>query len=330
MERDEIIGLISEVKRQLGVDRLTFRAFCEASGRRGDTVFQHFDSWAAACEAAGVDCGKMGAANLVPNQPVTADECVAELKRVASQLGRDYISREEFKENSRLNPVTPCRKFGSWPAALAAADLRLSPNVRSEVPFELLANDFLKTSLEVGRVPSLVQVVRRSEHGRYLFSEKQGGYPAFKAKAVSYLLASGTELPDFLRAIPKAEACLPASPIRAHEKGRTLGFRAFAHEPTYEQEVVGLFASVAEELGFDITCMREEFPDCETLRRVPGPRKRYRKCLIEFELRSSDFLRHAHPVAGCDLVVCWLHDWNECPIEVLELRSALRGLSGWR
>jgi hypothetical protein len=28
-----------------------------------------------------------------------------------------------------------------------------------------------------------------------------------------------------------------------------------------------------------------------------------------------------HDPKGCDLIVCWEHNWPECPLEVLELRA---------
>jgi hypothetical protein len=30
-----------------------------------------------------------------------------------------------------------------------------------------------------------------------------------------------------------------------------------------------------------------------------------------------------HPAAHCDLIVCWKHNWPECPLEVLELRKVI-------
>jgi hypothetical protein len=32
---------------------------------------------------------------------------------------------------------------------------------------------------------------------------------------------------------------------------------------------------------------------------------------------------HGHPPDGCDLIVCWEHNWPESPLEVVELKSAL-------
>jgi hypothetical protein len=34
-------------------------------------------------------------------------------------------------------------------------------------------------------------------------------------------------------------------------------------------------------------------------------------------------LTHGHAPEKCDLIVCWINNWPECPLEVLELRSLL-------
>jgi len=33
---------------------------------------------------------------------------------------------------------------------------------------------------------------------------------------------------------------------------------------------------------------------------------------IEVELFSAIFL-HQHDLKGCDIIVCWVHNWPECP-----------------
>jgi hypothetical protein len=30
-----------------------------------------------------------------------------------------------------------------------------------------------------------------------------------------------------------------------------------------------------------------------------------------------------HDLKGCDMIVCWEHNWPECPLEVLELKQYL-------
>jgi hypothetical protein len=45
---------------------------------------------------------------------------------------------------------------------------------------------------------------------------------------------------------------------------------------------------------------------------------------IEFEYESKNFLLHQHVISGCDVIVCWRHNWPGCPLEVLELKSAMK------
>jgi hypothetical protein len=67
------------------------------------------------------------------------------------------------------------------------------------------------------------------------------------------------------------------------------------------------------------------YTDCDAKRRVKP--ERWERVRIEFEYHSRSFRDHGHDQAGCDLVVCWEHDWPDCPVEVLELRSAIRHLA---
>ena len=83
---------------------------------------------------------------------------------------------------------------------------------------------------------------------------------------------------------------------------------------------------VSYELGFIVEALQSSYPDCEAKRSVG--KDRWQRVRIEFEYYSSNFKDHNHDPNGSDLIVCWEHDWQECPIEVLELRSAIDNLEG--
>ncbi|HLW54058.1 MAG TPA: hypothetical protein VKW06_14570 [Candidatus Angelobacter sp.] len=36
---------------------------------------------------------------------------------------------------------------------------------------------------------------------------------------------------------------------------------------------------------------------------------------------------HGHAASGCDVIVCWAHNWPECPLEVVDL-SKVMGRTG--
>jgi hypothetical protein len=92
-------------------------------------------------------------------------------------------------------------------------------------------------------------------------------------------------------------------------------------EPINVIGVVFLFGAMAERLGFLVLRIQTEFPDCEALR-VVGE-NRLQLVRIEFEHMSRNFFRHMHEPNDCDLIVCWEHNWPECPLPVLELKKEL-------
>ena len=94
--------------------------------------------------------------------------------------------------------------------------------------------------------------------------------------------------------------------------------------PVNEMGVVLLFGMMAVELGFQVEWVQGRFyPDCQAKREVaPG---KWQHVRIEFEYESKNFLLHGHDPKRCDVIVCWRHNWKECPeeIEVIELCSLL-------
>lgn len=84
--------------------------------------------------------------------------------------------------------------------------------------------------------------------------------------------------------------------------------------PRSELNVREIFAQRADHLGYRIVESRAAFPDY--LLEHEGDR-----ILAEAEFRTSDFLRHRHDLARCDLVIVWEHDLASMPIPVLELKT---------
>ncbi len=87
--------------------------------------------------------------------------------------------------------------------------------------------------------------------------------------------------------------------------------------PANEMGVVAVFAKACHQLGFIIEEIRAEFPDCTARKRVARGWERIR---IEFEFKSSNFRKHGHDPEGCELIVCWEHDWLESTVAVLALK----------
>jgi len=114
----------------------------------------------------------------------------------------------------------------------------------------------------------------------------------------------------------------PPWPARGgHLTGDPLSDCPMQNEPINEAGVMLAFGMMAKELGFIVDSVSATFPDC-TAKRCVGD-KRWETVRIEFEYKSRNFVAHGHDPTGADLIVCWEHDWPDCPIEVLELRAAM-------
>jgi hypothetical protein len=108
--------------------------------------------------------------------------------------------------------------------------------------------------------------------------------------------------------------------------GEPLGLAAMAHAPTNELGVLFLFGIVAADLGFRVERLQAAFPDCEAKREVaPG---KWELVFIELEIYSRNFKLHRHNPRGCHAIVCWKHNWPDCPewLEVIELSKVVKRL----
>jgi hypothetical protein len=105
--------------------------------------------------------------------------------------------------------------------------------------------------------------------------------------------------------------------------GEPINFRGFVYAPLNEAGVILLFSRVMDDLGIIYESSPPTFPDMVARRRTA---KGYERVYIEFEFKSSNFIKHGHDPSKCDIIVCWEHDWRECPIEVIELKEIVRRL----
>jgi len=126
----------------------------------------------------------------------------------------------------------------------------------------------------------------------------------------------------------------PAQPVSRHPKlaGRPtyrdpIDFRGLRHVPVNEGGVIFLFGMVARELGYLVEAVQVGFPDCEAKRQIAAGQ--WQRVRIEFEFESRNFRDHGHLTEGCDIIVCWKHNWPDCPatLEVVELSSIISQLA---
>jgi hypothetical protein len=88
----------------------------------------------------------------------------------------------------------------------------------------------------------------------------------------------------------------------------------FFYEPGNEMEVCILFGLLLPYLEKEwvLDEFYGSYPDCTFM--VDGRRTR-----VEFEHYSGNFVPHGHDPEDCDIIVCWKHNWPDCPLPVVEL-----------
>jgi hypothetical protein len=103
--------------------------------------------------------------------------------------------------------------------------------------------------------------------------------------------------------------------------GDFLNFKSLSRAPVNELGVVYLFGVLHNVFDLEIESIQAGFPDCIARRKIA--KGRWEELRIEFEFESKSFIAHGHDPAKADVIVCWIHNWRQCPkrIEVIELSS---------
>jgi hypothetical protein len=265
-------------------------------------------------------------------------QIIQEIQRVARELGMEGVPQREFLARTQITEKQIRYHCGTWNEAVVAAGLTPRPNTTPprplSIPDEELFAEIRRLWLELGRRPKASSM---NSKGKYSEAPYRNRWKTFDGAVDEYVhrhgepmgAQSATEsLPRERHdnrplLIPKTKKPSAALSRKRDIYGEPIEFRGLRYSPINEQGVVYLFGMVSRELGFLIESIRTDFPDCEGKRALDKGAKKWQHVRIEFEYESKNFLVHHHDPDGCDLIICWLHDWPECPLEVLELKSTL-------
>lgn len=108
--------------------------------------------------------------------------------------------------------------------------------------------------------------------------------------------------------------------------GDKINFKSLSCAPINEMGVVYLFGMLHDVLDFKIESIQAGFPDCIARRQIT--KTRWEELRIEFEYESRSFVTHKHDPDEVDMIICWRHNWKDCPewIEVIELSSLINNM----
>jgi hypothetical protein len=272
------------------------------------------------------------------------------IRRAAQTLGHSP-SRAEFRAKSGLSEYQVLQHFPSWREAVRAAGLEPdSTNVKLDDG--TLLEDWGEMVRRDRQIPTRDHYRREGKYSPGVFEKHFGPWSAIPAKFREFA-QNKVQWADILALLPQGMAKAVVVPRQDTENGNPqepelppsltqlqytkldnrptygnpIDFRGLRHEPVNEQGVVFLFGVVAKELGYMVEALQAGYPDCEAKRQVAAGR--WQRVRIEFEFESRNFRDHGHPSDGCDVIVCWRHNWPDCPqhIEVVDLSNVIRSLA---
>ena len=145
---DEILGEMQRVSSELGNTPLTRRAFSERSKVHDSTVRRRFGGWRNALRAAGLEDQWAGS----HGHGVSPEILLAEIRRVASLLNTDSLTKKDFNANSEYHAGAALSRFGSWANAIRKAGLKQSKLARRYSDEECFEN-LLEVWKHYGRPP---------------------------------------------------------------------------------------------------------------------------------------------------------------------------------
>jgi hypothetical protein len=279
------------------------------------------------------------------NSPAKSkEEVLTAIRDCAEKLGHSP-SYPSLKKMKGITHVDFRKNFGTYTRALRAAGIEPRGGGHM-IGLEHLFKDWAEVVRSVKKAPSLSEYELHSKYSARPLMRRYGVWGNVPRGLREFAERNGLEkkYADVMLLIAEQERNRVAvkrtrvarsedgSPLTQKPKllqdrpvyGPPLGPASITNGPVNESGVIFLFGMLAARLGFVVMRIQAEFPDCEAMREVePG---RWQRVRIEFEFESRRFLAHKHGAKDCDVIVCWLHNWAECPghLEVIELQSVIR------
>ena len=269
------------------------------------------------------------------------EEVMNVIRQAAEESGQ-VPTFTQLLETKQLSQYDVRKHFGVYASALHACGLQGRGSGYETTMRELFV-DWAEVTRKAGRVPTVGDYELHSRYSLKPLMRQFGAWPRVAAGMAQYarengLEGDGKDVLEVVAAHLEGRKRRPGSSKwdtpRILQPGLMPDKPVYgpptvdAHlmlAPTNEQGVLFLFGAVARKLGFVVLRVQAEYPDCEALREMEKDLWQLQK--IEFEYESRNFLLHKHKPADCDLIVCWKHNWPECPVEVIELSMAIKSLT---
>lgn len=271
---------------------------------------------------------------------MSKEEIITALKDCAARLGRPP-GADEFRLTMAVRRHLIRKYFSTYTQLLTECGMERHGSGKA-LTTESMFRDWAGVVRNTGKIPSVADYDRQGTYSCRPYMSRFKSWRGVPLGMLAYMVEKGLgeEWQDVQKVIadhqrmPLEEATKYKLSCESTFRPRIMNDRPIyglpllqgplTFAPTNEAGVLAAFACYARELGFTILRLQAGFPDCEALREV-GANKGQR-VLIELEYESRNFVDHMHPMTGCDLIVCWINNWPDCPLEVIELSTALAKL----
>ena len=273
----------------------------------------------------------------IVSRKFTKDEIIAAITDCTAKIG--YVPT--FQELARITTLKPCnitRHFGSYANALQACGLKRE-GCGIPITFDGLFHDWAQLVRDLGKVPTVAEYEQKSKYSQNPLRHRFGSWNLIPSGMLQFARENGLEQ-QFADVLEIAERRFQDKPKRGYRGpiaaqlpamskafadrplcGAPLIAPALGFAPVNENGVMFLFGAMARQLGFIVTHIGPQFPDIEAFRQVEP--ERWQLVHVELEFQSRNFLHHFHDPKQCDLIVCWEHNWPECPLEVIALKDVV-------
>jgi hypothetical protein len=325
--KNDVLQALRKLAEKKGRDWLTCKEFVSESGIGLKQVLVYFDRWNEAVAQAGLrTLDRRGRPD--KKRGYSKEELLNLIGQLAKKLKRNYVAKSEFTEETGIIWRPIHRLFGGWEQFAKQAGLGIHPAHKIKIQDISLFKEYFRITEELDRFPSYTEFARRSDYSIGVYENRFGNFTEFRKHALKYGLDNGLIKPEIAQPAIESIRTKSIAKRRSYEPlgdrpvlGERIDFRGLLHAPVNELGVVYLFGILSEDLGFIVESVQSGFPDCEGKRRLKN--NRWQRVRIEFEYISSNFVVHQHDITKCDLIICWEHDWKNCPLEVISLKEHL-------
>jgi hypothetical protein len=319
--KEEIVKEIKRVAKELGVKKLSQQDFMMHSRVPLTTVKYYTGTWEQAVALAELDAGESEEVP-VNKELVESDDMLKELIRLYNETGKEptpglvntkgAYGEVYYKANWNTLHEAFIEAKKKFPSRMESPKKDTNEDSGEIYLDELTFNDTSAVFSDV----LLPEPEKRGAPAK----KKKAPKPAKKVQKIP------AEKPS-IKFIP--ETIKPAKPQRAKNLGKQMDFRGLRHEPINREGVMFIFGMIATELGFVITSISDDFPAAEGRRCVDIATDNWEEVELDFYFLSSDLKKTITSDSEFDIVICWKHDWPDCPLEVLELKSIIKELENY-